>query len=201
MSLVQRKFHPADESEVARIAEWWMTKTARNYARAMEAGGVDEVIQQVWMRLLKSPPPTEWKLTTIVVKTVEWAICELHGRNGNATFNRGVFLQAIELQEAHHPVVLPSPIEALEREELRTRVGEVLRFLTPRERTVIHHRYGLDGQSPSTLKEVSEIIGVTIKRVRQIEHKALKKLQHHSLSNQFLPFTEFLLEDEEDECH
>lgn len=201
MSLVQRKFQPADESEVARIAEWWMTKTDRNYARAMEAGGVDEVIQQVWMRLLKSPPPTEWKLTTIVVKTVEWAICELHGTNGNATFNRGVFLQAIELQEVHHPVALPSPTEALEREELRTRVGEVLRFLTHRERTVIHHRYGLGGKSPMLLKEVAEMFNLTPARIRQIEYKALKKLQHHSLSKQLLPFTEFLLEDEEDECH
>jgi RNA polymerase sigma factor (sigma-70 family) len=201
MSLVQRKFHPADESEVARIAEWWMTKNDRNYARAMEAGGVDEVIQQVWMRLLKNPPPTEWKLTTIVVKAVEWAIFELHGRNENVKFNQGVFLRAVELHEVHHPVALTSPTETLEREELRTRVGEVLRCLPYRSCEVIRHRYGLDGQPPKTLKEVSEIFLVTGTRVRQIEQKALKKLQHHSLSKQLLPFTEFLLEDEEDECH
>jgi RNA polymerase sigma factor (sigma-70 family) len=198
--MAQHKFQPADESEVARIAEWWMTKTDRNYARAMEAGGVDEVTQQVWVNLLKSPPATEWKLSTIVVKAVEWAIMELHGRSKKVQFNRAVFLRAVELQEEHHPVDLPSLTEALEREELRTKVGEVLRFLTYRSREVIRQRFGLDGQSPLTLQEVGNIWGVTRECVRHIEQVALKKLQHHSLSHQLLPFTDFLFEDEEDEC-
>jgi RNA polymerase sigma factor (sigma-70 family) len=198
--MAERRFQPADESEVARIAEWWMTKNDRNLARAMEAGGVDEVIQQVWLRLLRNPPPTEWKLSTIVVKAVEWAILELHGRNKTVQFNQAVFLRAVELQEEHHPVDLPSLTEALEREELRTKVSEVLRLLPYRSREVIRQRFGLDGQSPLTLQEAGDIWGVTRECVRHIEQKALKKLQHHSLSHQLLPFTDFLFEDEEDEC-
>ena len=194
--MTQREFQPADESEVARIAEWWITKTDRNYARAMGAGGVDEVIQQVWVALLKNPPPTEWKLTTLVVNTVGWAILELEGRSKKAKFNRGVFLRATELQEENHPVYLMDPAESLEAEELRAKVDEVLRLLPYRSREVLRQRYGLDGQAPLTLEAVGKIWELSRERIRHIEFKALERLQHHSLANQLRPFADFSLEDE-----
>ncbi len=48
------------------------------------------------------------------------------------------------------------------------------------ERTVIAHRFGLDGkqdQPPLTLEQVGQIIGVTKERVRQIQNKALEKIR------------------------
>lgn len=52
--------------------------------------------------------------------------------------------------------------------------------LTDVERTVIHHRFGLDlaeNQDPLTLEQVGQIIGVTKERVRQIQNKALEKIR------------------------
>jgi len=52
--------------------------------------------------------------------------------------------------------------------------------LTDVERTVIHHRFGLDGvesATPLTLEQVGQIIGVTKERVRQIQNKALNKIR------------------------
>jgi RNA polymerase primary sigma factor len=52
--------------------------------------------------------------------------------------------------------------------------------LTDVERTVIHHRFGLelkDNQLPLTLEQVGQIIGVTKERVRQIQNKALEKIR------------------------
>lgn len=54
--------------------------------------------------------------------------------------------------------------------------------LTDVERTVIHHRFGLDNEdtrqsSPLTLEQVGQIIGVTKERVRQIQNKALEKIR------------------------
>lgn len=48
------------------------------------------------------------------------------------------------------------------------------------ERTVIHHRFGIDGPSNHknlTLEQVGQIIGVTKERVRQIQNQALRKLR------------------------
>jgi RNA polymerase sigma factor (sigma-70 family) len=52
--------------------------------------------------------------------------------------------------------------------------------LTDVEKTVIFHRFGLDGgenQTPLTLEQVGQIIGVTKERVRQIQNKALEKIR------------------------
>ncbi len=52
--------------------------------------------------------------------------------------------------------------------------------LTPVERTVIYHRFGLAGDKdtdPLTLEQVGQIIGVTKERVRQIQNKALEKIR------------------------
>jgi DNA-directed RNA polymerase sigma subunit (sigma70/sigma32) len=52
--------------------------------------------------------------------------------------------------------------------------------LTDVERTVIHHRFGLDSDEdtePLTLEQVGQIIGVTKERVRQIQNKALEKIK------------------------
>ena len=52
--------------------------------------------------------------------------------------------------------------------------------LTEVERTVIHHRFGLEAKedhSSLTLEQVGQIIGVTKERVRQIQNKALQKIR------------------------
>lgn len=66
--------------------------------------------------------------------------------------------------------------ELKESEEVRnTREG--LAGLNDREAQIIRLRFGLDGQSPATLKEVGERMGYTKERIRQIEREALAKLR------------------------
>jgi len=54
---------------------------------------------------------------------------------------------------------------------------EALENLSYRERRVLELRYGLGGEPPRTLDEVGRTFNVTRERIRQIEHKALCKLQ------------------------
>jgi RNA polymerase primary sigma factor len=63
--------------------------------------------------------------------------------------------------------------EIITKEALR----EALENLSYRERRVLELRYGLDGEHPCTLDEVGRTFNVTRERIRQIEHKALRKLQ------------------------
>ncbi len=59
----------------------------------------------------------------------------------------------------------------------RDGVNEALAMLPYRERKVIELRFGLKGEHPRTLEEVARRFGVTRERIRQIESKALAKLQ------------------------
>jgi len=71
-----------------------------------------------------------------------------------------------------------SPIRTAGGEMLRDRIEEVLKTLTYREREIIKLRYGIGDGYTYTLEEVGKIFKVTRERVRQVEAKAIRKLQH-----------------------
>jgi RNA polymerase primary sigma factor len=71
-----------------------------------------------------------------------------------------------------------SPSTAASQEMLKGKIDKVLKTLTHREREIIKLRYGLGDGYTYTLEEVGRIFKVTRERVRQIEAKAVRKLQH-----------------------
>ncbi|MFH1732934.1 MAG: RNA polymerase sigma factor RpoD [Planctomycetota bacterium] len=71
-----------------------------------------------------------------------------------------------------------SPVSAAAHEMLKEKIEQVLNTLTFREREIMKLRYGIGGGYTYTLEEVGKRFKVTRERVRQIEAKALRKLQH-----------------------
>ena len=71
-----------------------------------------------------------------------------------------------------------NPLRLANHGLLRTKIDELLKTLTYREREIVRLRYGLDDGYTYTLEEVGRIFRVTRERVRQIEAKALRKLQN-----------------------
>lgn len=59
-------------------------------------------------------------------------------------------------------------------------VKHTIQKLDNREQTVIKLRFGIDATKEHTLEEVGGIIGVTRERARQIEKKALRKMEKHA---------------------
>jgi RNA polymerase primary sigma factor len=79
--------------------------------------------------------------------------------------------------------------EALINADLREAIDDALKHLTPREEKVLKMRFGLGHAGREhTLDEVGSHFGVTRERVRQIEAKALFKLQHPSRSSKLKTF-------------
>ncbi len=81
-----------------------------------------------------------------------------------------------------------SPVSAATNEMLKDKIEQVLKTLTYREREIIKLRYGLGDGYTYTLEEVGRIFKVTRERVRQIEAKAVRKLQHPVRSRQLEGF-------------
>ncbi len=71
---------------------------------------------------------------------------------------------------------------------LRGQIAKVLKTLSYREREIIKLRYGLGDDYSYTLEEVGHIFKVTRERIRQIEAKAVRKLQQPGRSQELVGF-------------
>ncbi len=83
-----------------------------------------------------------------------------------------------------------SPTANLNRDMLKTRLEDVLQSLSLREREVVKMRFGIGRDSTYTLEELGKKFKVTRERIRQIEIRALKKLQHPVRSRMLEGFLE-----------
>ncbi len=72
-----------------------------------------------------------------------------------------------------------SPDRAAALQLLKDYVQECIRDLSPREQKILEMRFGLTDGVAHTLEEVGKEFDVTRERIRQIEAKALEKIQQH----------------------
>ncbi len=96
-------------------------------------------------------------------------------------------------EDSHFGDLLPdgeaeNPALGAAQEMLRGRIDKVLKTLSYREREIIKLRYGLGDGYSYTLEEVGHIFKVTRERIRQIEAKAVRKLQQPSRSQELVGF-------------
>jgi RNA polymerase primary sigma factor len=75
-----------------------------------------------------------------------------------------------------------APDELTVQNSLRADINGVLNTLSRKESEIIQYRFGLNGNRPMSLKEIGGRYRLTKERIRQIEKKALKRLQHPARS-------------------
>jgi RNA polymerase primary sigma factor len=76
-----------------------------------------------------------------------------------------------------------APEESVIDRSLQEDINTVLNTLSGKEADIIQYRFGLNGKRPMSLKEIGNRYKLTKERIRQIEKKALKRLQHPSRSH------------------
>ena len=96
------------------------------------------------------------------------------------------------LEDSHHQ----APSDNAMHKMLKDKIDHVLKSLTYREREIIRLRYGLGDGYSYTLEETGRIFKVTRERIRQIESKALKKLQHATRAVHLQGFVDSVPEDQ-----
>jgi RNA polymerase primary sigma factor len=74
------------------------------------------------------------------------------------------------------------PEDQLVEKSMQVDINNLLATLSEKEAEILRHRFGLNGRSPLSLKEIGDKYHLTKERIRQIEKKALKRLQHPNRS-------------------
>lgn len=82
-----------------------------------------------------------------------------------------------------------APEEAAMENSLKDDINKVLKTLSEKEAEIIQYRYGLNGRTPLSLKDIGDKYNLTKERIRQIEKKAIKRLQHPSRSMHLESYT------------
>ncbi len=70
------------------------------------------------------------------------------------------------------------PEESMIENALRDDIDEVLATLTEKEARILRVRFGLNGNRAMSLKEIGDRFNLTKERIRQIEKKAIRRLQN-----------------------
>jgi len=94
--------------------------------------------------------------------------------------------QAARIEDHREPIDL---LQSKDLGDVRKAIFKALRTLSCREREVIKFRFGLmPGHPAYTLDETAHVFKVTRERIRQIEAKAMRKLEHPTLAAELVGF-------------
>jgi RNA polymerase primary sigma factor len=80
-------------------------------------------------------------------------------------------------------------------DEAQKTIHDSLYALTPKEHRVLTLLFGLDGSEPKTLEQVGKEFNVTRERIRQVQHKAFRKLKHPAKSKKLREIYDEFLKD------
>ena len=100
---------------------------------------------------------------------------------------------SMDVLEASLPLGIESALSATDSIDsddwsVQEDIEQALAMLTVREGDIIRRRFGLDGQGGATLEEIGREYNVTRERIRQIEAKALRKLQKEGPMRYLAPY-------------
>ena len=189
MKAVER-FQPEADCRFSTYATWWIKQAIRR--------AITNTVKTVRIPAYMVETIAHWKqaassLTAQLGRapTVEEIAKEIDLSPDNATVIKRILSATItatqpvsldmlcSLNDVIEDRATPRPDEQFFDEVERQHLHELLDCITPREAKVLRLRYGLDDDSPLTLEQIGDRLGLTRERIRQIENEALNKLHDY----------------------
>jgi RNA polymerase primary sigma factor len=183
------KFDPEKGAKFSSYGAWWIKQSMRraiaDQSRIIRIPVQSAVkikrIQQASLELAEKLGriPTEKEIAD-ELDISEKSVLTLKGSASSGVVSLNAFFQDGEegvLGDILPDLNIATPDDRLDEHEVRKYICTIIdEKLKQRERLILRLRYGIGGGVPKTLEEVSEIIGRTRERVRQIQHQALRKV-------------------------
>lgn len=182
------KFDPSKGAKLSSYAAWWIKQSMRralaNQARTIripvQSATKIGKIQTAKSKLVQSlgRDPTDKEIASEINLTERTVV----GLRQGKTSTISIFDPIQNGADGEFKDIIPdektfSPDDIVKDEETLNHMLELISKLEERERVILNLRFGLQGDKPKTLEEVSISIGRTRERVRQIQNQALDKLR------------------------
>ncbi|OZC48464.1 hypothetical protein CH289_18910 [Rhodococcus sp. RS1C4] len=181
-------FDPAQGNKFSTYATWWIrqsiTRGVANDARLIRLPvHMVEKLRKVWLKrellTVDGHPPSVYELAREcefsekeVMECLKLGPPDLPSLDMKIGDSEATLADILDLEDSEM-----SPYSHVERALLEDSVQVVLETLSEREAGVISKRFGFNGEDEMTLEEIGKVYGVTRERIRQIEKKAMAKLQ------------------------
>ncbi len=182
------KFDPSKGAKLSSYAAWWIKQSMRralaNQSRtiripvqsATKISKIQNARTKLREELGREPTNAE------IAEAVNLTERTVSGLRLGKTTTISLHDPIQQGEEGEFRDIIPdesttSPDEIVQDDETLHHMLDLVSRLEERERSILQLRFGLDGERPHTLEEVSRIIGRTRERIRQIQNQALEKLR------------------------
>ena len=181
------RFDVAAECRFSTYAAWWIKQSIR---RALVNTSHTVRVPSYMVEVIAKFKASSLRLETALGRPP--SVQEIAAEMGFAPENVGLIKRAMRAARSGRPTVSLDAMldekdsladarsmrpdeESFDSQDL-VQLQEMLESIDPREAEILRLRFGLDEQGPLTLKEIGERFGITRERVRQLESRALLKL-------------------------
>lgn len=160
------------------VAQWWISSTLRRAKRGVFHLTTGELAREMALGF----DTQQWNTPPNAMLEVgrQWAMVDDGYLPGTFVFPWAkVIRNSPRFITSFRSILSPGQVTS------GAEINEALSRLTEREADVLRNRRGFDTGHPATLEQIGNRYGVTRERIRQIERRAYRKLQH-PLRNQHL---------------